>query len=159
MDLEQAGLGTLLRALLDQLDPAVEQTYADLPMAYRPRFTPVIQTLLRLEACRIKDIAASSGLSHSAVSQTVSAMVRAGWLRTAPGTDGRERILSLTGAAQRLVPQLERRWRSTTTAARALDAELAVPLERALREALAALERRPFEARLADAARRDAAPG
>jgi DNA-binding MarR family transcriptional regulator len=156
MSFEQAGLGTLLRALLDQLDPAVEQTYADLPMAYRPRFTPVIQTLLRLDACRIKDIAEASGLSHSAVSQTVSAMVHAGWLRISPGTDGRERILSLTEAAQGLVPQLQQRWCSTAQAARSLDAELAVPLERALREALAALVRRPFDVRLADAARRSA---
>lgn len=37
MDLQHATLGTLLRALLDQLDPAVEQAYRDLKLDYRPQ--------------------------------------------------------------------------------------------------------------------------
>lgn len=153
METEHAGLGTLLRALLDRLDPAVERTYEALPLPYRPRFTPVVQALLRQPSCRIKDVADACGLSHSAMSQTVSAMVRAGWLRTEAGIDGRERRLSLTDEAHALVPQLQQRWACTAHAARTLDDELAVSLERALREALAALQRRPFDARLADAAR------
>lgn len=36
MDLQHATLGTLLRALLDQLDPAVEQAYRNLQLDYRP---------------------------------------------------------------------------------------------------------------------------
>jgi len=158
MDIDQAGLGTLLRALLDQLDPAVERTYAALPLPYRPRFTPVIQALLQQRTCRIKDVANACGLSHSAMSQTVATMVRTGWLRAEAGADGRERILSLTDEARVLVPQLQRRWASTANAARTLDAELAVPLERVLREALTALQRRSFDARLAEAATGAASP-
>ena len=41
MDLQHATLGTLLRALLDQLDPSVEQAYRDLKLDYRPRSTGV----------------------------------------------------------------------------------------------------------------------
>jgi len=89
MDLQHATLGTLLRALLDQLDPAVEQAYQDLRLDYRPRYTPVLRTLMAQGPCRIKDLALACGLSHSALSQTVAAMVRDGWLHTANGDDGR----------------------------------------------------------------------
>ena len=98
MDLQHATLGTLLRALLDQLDPAVEQAYRDLQLDYRPRYTPVLRTLMAQGPCRIKDLASACGLSHSALSQTVAAMVRDGWLHASSGDDGRERILQLSPA-------------------------------------------------------------
>ena len=53
MDLQHATLGTLLRALLDQLDPAVEQAYRHLQLDYRPRYTPVLRTLMAQGPCRI----------------------------------------------------------------------------------------------------------
>ena len=42
---KQATLGTLLRSLIDQLDPAVERAYEGLGLGYRPRFTPVVRIL------------------------------------------------------------------------------------------------------------------
>lgn len=154
MDLQHATLGTLLRALLDQLDPAVEQAYQDLHLDYRPRYTPVLRTLMAQGPCRIKDLALACGLSHSALSQTVSAMVRDGWLHTANGDDGRERILQLSPRAQRAIPVLQAQWQATAVAARSLDADLGQSLEQVLREALVALEQRPFAQRLQDARRR-----
>ncbi|WP_075676168.1 MarR family transcriptional regulator [Stenotrophomonas sp. TD3] len=154
MDLQHATLGTLLRALLDQLDPAVEQAYQDLHLDYRPRYTPVLRTLMAQGPCRIKDLALACGLSHSALSQTVAAMVRDGWLDTANGDDGRERILQLSPRAQRAIPVLRAQWQATAVAARSLDADLGQSLEQVLREALVALEQRPFAQRLQDARRR-----
>lgn len=154
MDLQHATLGTLLRALLDQLDPAVEQAYQDLHLDYRPRYTPVLRTLMAQGPCRIKDLALACGLSHSALSQTVAAMVRDGWLDTANGDDGRERILQLSPRAQRAIPVLQAQWQATAVAARSLDADLGQSLEQVLREALVALEQRPFAQRLQDARRR-----
>ena len=154
MDLQHATLGTLLRALLDQLDPAVEQAYRDLQLDYRPRYTPVLRTLMAQGPCRIKDLASACGLSHSARSQTVAAMVRDGWLHASSGDDGRERILQLSPRAQRAMPALQAQWQATAVAARSLDADLGQPLEQVLRDALAALAQRPFAQRLQDARRR-----
>lgn len=154
MDLQHATLGTLLRALLDQLDPAVEQAYRDLQLDYRPRYTPVLRTLMAQGPCRIKDLASACGLSHSALSQTVGAMVRDGWLHASSGDDGRERILQLSPRAQRAMPALQAQWQATAVAARSLDADLGQPLEQVLRDALAALAQRPFAQRLQDARRR-----
>ncbi|MEN5268275.1 MarR family transcriptional regulator [Stenotrophomonas sepilia] len=154
MDLQHATLGTLLRALLDQLDPAVEQAYRDLQLDYRPRYTPVLRTLMAQGPCRIKDLASACGLSHSALSQTVAAMVRDGWLHASSGDDGRERILQLSPRAQRAMPALQAQWQATARAARSLDTDLGQPLEQVLRDALAALAQRPFAQRLQDARRR-----
>lgn len=154
MDLQHATLGTLLRALLEQLDPAVEQAYRDLQLDYRPRYTPVLRTLMAQGPCRIKDLASACGLSHSALSQTVAAMVRDGWLHASSGDDGRERILQLSPRAQRAMPALQAQWQATAVAARSLDADVGQPLEQVLRDALAALAQRPFAQRLQDARRR-----
>ncbi len=154
MDLQHASLGTLLRALLDQLDPAVEQAYRDLRLDYRPRYTPVLRTLMAQGPCRIKDLALACGLSHSALSQTVAAMVHDGWLHAVIGEDSRERILQLSPHALQALPALQAQWQATARAARSLDADLGQSLEQVLREALQVLEQRPFAQRLRDARRR-----
>src|SRR5690606_16104692 len=151
MDLQHATLGTLLRALLDQLDPAVEHAYRDLQLDYRPRYTPVLRTLMAQGPCRIKDLASACGLSHSALSQTVAAMVRDGWLHASSGDGGRARVLQLGPRAQRAMPALQAQWQATARAARSRDADLGQPLEQVLRDALAALAQRPFAQRLQDA--------
>jgi len=153
MTMPNATLGTLLRSLLDQLDPAVEAEYAKLGLDYRPRFTPVIRALAKGGPMRIKDIAAGSGLSHSAVSQTVTALVARDWVRLEAGEDSRERIVHLTGYAKAQLPRLKRQWDATAKAAASLDADLGLPLEQVLRDALAALEKTSFAQRLERARR------
>src|SRR5690606_16398714 len=116
---------TRLRRLLELLDGDVEGIYrqAGLP-GYRPRYTPVMRVLARGGGATIKAIAEEAGSSHSAISQTVAQMVRAGLVRTRPGQDARERVVSLTAGGRRLLPRLETLWARTAAAARTLDAEL-----------------------------------
>jgi DNA-binding MarR family transcriptional regulator len=148
-------LGTRLRHLLELLDGAVEQAYTDAGLAYRPRYTPVMRVLIELGGASIRTIAERARVTHSAASQTVAQMVERGLVTLAPGSDGRERIASLTSAARAIVPALERQWAATNAAARALDDELTHPLIEIVNEAIAALERVPFSARIAAAAKRD----
>lgn len=148
-----ATLGTLLRLLLDELDPAVAAQYEALGLDYRPRFTPVIRTLANAGPMRIKDIAVQSGLTHSAVSQTVTGLVERNWVALAIGDDSRERIVHLTDYAVAQLPRLKQQWRATAKAAASLDSDLGFSLEQVLREALAALGRESFVSRLARAAR------
>lgn len=152
------GLGTRLRHLLELLDGDVEAIYREAGLSgYRPRYTPVMRALAGADAVTIKDIAARAGSSHSAISQTVAQMLRAGLVRTRPGTtDARERQVSLTPAGRRLLPRLASLWANTAAAARALDAELPHALADAVEQAIAALERAPFRARIRR--QRDLAP-
>ncbi|WP_224242548.1 MarR family winged helix-turn-helix transcriptional regulator [Hyalangium gracile] len=147
-------LGTLLRHLVETLDDAVEQAYAHAGLDYRPRYTPVVRALLALGPTSLREIAQRAGITHSAVSQTVSQMVARGLVSLQPGKDARERIVSLTPAAEAMLPALERQWAATNAAAAGLDGELSAPLSRVLREAIAALERRPFSERIDEAAKR-----
>lgn len=144
----QPTLGTLLRALLDRLDPAVERAYAEAGLDLRPRFTPVIRVLAASGPVNIKQVAEQCRLSHSALSQTVSAMVARGWVRTTRGADARERILHLTPKARRALPLLQAQWQATAEAAASLDRDLGLPLADVLARALDALEREPFDQRI-----------
>lgn len=149
-------LGTLLRSLLDHLDAAVEAAYRDAGLDYRPRYTPIVRALVATPELTIRALSRAVGVSHSAMSQTVSEMARRGLVERSPGaTDAREKVIRLTAMGRELLPALERQWAATNAAADALDRELSMPLSTLLAETLAALEREPYAARIAsEAARR-----
>ena len=143
------GLGTLLRHLLELLDGDVEQAYAELKLDYRPRYTPVVRALLESEPRSIRDIANHSGLTHSAVSQTVAEMSRAGLVSLVwDKADGRARLARLTERCRGMLPRLKRQWDATNSAADGLDQELSGSLREVVTEAIAALERSPFRKRI-----------
>lgn len=143
-------LGTKLRHLSDLLDQAVAARYHDDGMAdYRPRFTPIMRCLLAEAPQSIATLASKAGLTHSACSQTVAQMRKAGFVASVPGKDAREQLVSLTPRGRKLRGKLEAHWIASKRAADALDAELPYPLSRLLDEAIAALEREPHSNRLA----------
>lgn len=142
-------LGTLLRHLIEFLDGAVEQTYKDAELDYRPRYTPVLRALIARGPASIKDLAAHAGLTHSAASQTVAQMRRAGLVEAERGTDRRRQVVSLTIPATTMIPTLEQMWQVVNEAAQELDAELVHPLSQVVEQAIVALERRPFRDRIA----------
>ncbi|MGN6223803.1 MarR family winged helix-turn-helix transcriptional regulator [Pseudoxanthomonas sp.] len=152
MTTPHATLGTLLRTLIDQLDSAVAEAYSASGLDYKPRFTPIIRALSQHGPARIKDIADGMGVSHSAVSQTISALVRARWVKLQPGEDSRERIAHLTPYAKARLPLLEQHWANTAKAAASLNRDIGLSLEEVLRSALKALQEQSFEDRIRDAA-------
>ena len=154
MDTPHRTLGTLLRHLIELLDGAVEQTYRDAQLDYRPRYTPVLRCLAAMGPASIKDVARHAGITHSAASQTVAQMARVGLVEAQRGTDLRQQIVSLTPRAAAMIPELERIWRAVNEAAGDLDAELAFPLSRLVEEAISAIERQSFRARIGAAAER-----
>lgn len=153
MPAPSAGLGTLLRHLLELLDGDLERAHAELNLDYRPRYTPVMQTLIRVGPSSIQDIAKAAGITHSAASQTVAQMAARRLLDVQPGQDLRRRIVHLTPKAERMLPALRRQWARAAAAASALNAELPVPLADVATAAIEALERVPFRERMLVAGR------
>jgi len=144
------GLGTRLRHLLELLDGDVALVYAESGLSdYRPRYTPVVRALEALGPASIKAIADHARISHSAVSQTVAQMRKAGLLITRTGSDAREREVAMSPSLQDHLPLLHAQWRATNSAAAALDAELSQALTAVIDEAISALERRSFRQRIA----------
>ncbi len=143
--------GTLLRRLIEHLDGAVEQAYVDAGLDYRPRYTPIVRALLNVGPSTLRALSAQTGVSHSAVSQTLTQMTARGWVSLTPGKDARERIVALTPFAMQRLPQLEQAWAATEAASRSLDQDIGQALADILLQALDALERRSFSVRLAAA--------
>lgn len=146
------GLGTQLRHLIELLDGAVEQSYVEAGLAYRPRYTPVMRALQASAPLSIGEIAARAGITQPAATQTVALMVREGLLLASAGKpDGRQRMISLSDAGRTMLPRLEACWKATALAAASLDAQLPYPLSEALANAIEALEERSFGERIRSA--------
>jgi len=148
-----AGLGTLLRHVLEEMDGDVATVLSDLGMpGYRPRFSPVVRALVKLGPVPISDLARAIGVTHSAASQTVAQMAGRGFVALRPGEDARQRVAHLTAKARTLLPKIEAEWAATASAAAELDAELPFPLADLVPAIAEALERRSFRQRILESA-------
>lgn len=144
------GIGTHLRHVLELLDADVAKVYDGQGLGdYRPRFSPVVRAILAEGPLPIRALATAVGVTHSAASQTVNQMAKAGFVDLVPGTDARQRIVRLTERTRRLLPVIEAEWEATEAAQRELDRELSVPLAQVLAEIEKALEKRSFADRIA----------
>jgi DNA-binding MarR family transcriptional regulator len=143
------GLGTQLRHLIELLDGAVEQSYLDAGLAYRPRYTPVMRALIAHEPLTIGEIAARAGITQPAATQTVALMIKEGLLVASAGKlDGRQKMVKLSEAGRAMLPRLEACWKATAAAAASLDAQLPYPLSEALANAIDALDKESFGERI-----------
>ncbi|MFD0468547.1 MarR family winged helix-turn-helix transcriptional regulator [Nonomuraea thailandensis] len=98
-------LGTLMRHVHELMDGAVADIYAEHGLPdYRPRFSPVVRTLVAQGPLAIRDLARAIGVTHSAASQTVVQMRRSGFVTLEKGADARHRIVHLTGRARAALP-------------------------------------------------------
>jgi DNA-binding MarR family transcriptional regulator len=140
-----------LRHLLEAMDADIARLYVELGISgVRTRFTMALIRLHHLGPMTIRDLAAQIEVTHSAMSQSVTAMRQHGLVTTTRGGDGRTRVVALTDRGRRAVPLLEAEWRATEAAFAELESELPYPLTQVVRDMTAALDRRPFHDRLLD---------
>lgn len=138
-----------LRLLLDAMDHDIARLYGDRGVVgVRPRFAMPLIRLSHGGPMTIRQLASSLSLTHSAMSQTVSALQREGLVSSTPGTDARTREVTLTDRARAIVPFLEAEWRATEQAVAELEAEIPYPLTQVVRDLEAALARRSFHDRI-----------
>ena len=118
--------------------------------------------MLRLHArgpMTITELARSVQRTHSATSQKVAAMRRAGWVRTTAGPDARTKRVALTARAARVTGRLAAEWRATEAAIAEIEAEIPYPLSQAVADIGQALRRKSFHDRIAEKLARDPAWG
>ncbi|MEU9891562.1 MarR family transcriptional regulator [Sphaerisporangium sp. NPDC051011] len=138
-----------LHALLAALDAQIETVYAERGIeGVRPRFAYPLIRLAHTGPLTIRELAESLGRSHSAMSQTITAMRREGLVDSEPGADARTRRITLTGRSRALIPFLEAEWRATEAAVDELDEEVPHALSAVVAELTRALERRPMRDRI-----------
>jgi DNA-binding MarR family transcriptional regulator len=138
-----------LHRLLAAMDDDIAQIYKDLGISdLKPTW---VRELLRLEAdgsLTITELAESTQRTHSAMSQKVSAMQAAGFVRTRPGADARSKQVTLTPKARRITGQLAAEWRATEAAIAELEAEIPYPLSHAVADIQTAFEHKSFRERI-----------
>jgi DNA-binding MarR family transcriptional regulator len=138
-----------LRSLLSRMDADISRIYREAQLDDVK--TSYVMELLRLDASgpmTIAELAESVGRTHSAISQKVSAMRRAGLVRTKVGPDARSKHVLLTGKAQGIVGRLAAEWRATEAAIAEIESEIPYPLSAVVADIEAALERTSFHDRI-----------
>jgi DNA-binding MarR family transcriptional regulator len=120
-----------------------------------PRQVKPLVRLSRLGPMTIRELSSTLGVTHSAASQTVSALRAAGLVRSSRGADARTRRIALTPKARALIPLLEAEWRATEATIAELESEIPYPLSRAVNEIEAAMARRSFHDRISEHLKKD----
>ena len=137
--------------LFRSMDSDIARIYADRDVTgITPRHALPLIRLAHSGPMTIRQMSSTLGVTHSAASQTVSALRAAGYVRTKPGADARTRTIGLTPRGRALIPLLEAEWRATEAAIAELEAEIPYPLSRVARDLEDALSRRPFHARVSE---------
>lgn len=144
MKTKSIGLGTQIRHILCLLDGDVQKVYDSKVPGYRPRFTPITRALQHKSPATIQDIVEFTGLTQSAASQTVSLMLRHGWLDKHKTRDARQTAVVFSDKAKEALPTLQVLWAATRSAADKIDNELSYPFSHLLDELTDALEKKPF---------------
>ncbi|GAA2059012.1 hypothetical protein GCM10009757_39720 [Streptomyces cheonanensis] len=141
-----------LHQLFRAMDDEIGEVYALRGIhGVRPRFAYPLIRLAHTGPLTIRELAASLDRSHSALSQTLTAMRREGLIDSAPGDeDARTRRITLTERGRALVPFLEAEWRATKAVVAELDDELPHPLSEAALALARALQRRSMKERILD---------
>ena len=141
-----------LHVLLAAMDRDIARLYDERGVTgLRARYVLPLVRLARRGPMTIRQLADSVGVTHSAMSQTVSAMRREGLVRSVEGgEDARTREVTLTRKGKGLVPLMEAEWRATEQALAGLEAELPYPMSQVVRDIEAALARRPFHDRIVE---------
>lgn len=148
--LDSSHYGGLFRVLAD-MDRDIAGLYAEAGIGgVRTRFVGPLIDLHRYGPLTVKELAERRQGTHSAMSQTVTAMRKAGLVESAEDRDGRNRRVRLTAKSREIVPFLQAEWRATEATVLALDAELPYPVARLVGDLRAALSARPFAQRLRD---------
>jgi DNA-binding MarR family transcriptional regulator len=137
--------------LVRQMDNDLGRIYEDREVAgITPRHVMPLIRLEHLGPMTIRELASVLGVTHSAASQTVATLTRAGFVRAKRGADARTRTIALTARGRALVPLLEAEWLATQAALVELEAEIPYPLSQLARDLEVALERRSFYERVTE---------
>lgn len=131
-----------------RMDASLADLYDELGIVgVTTRFSMAIMFLADGDAT-IRSLAERCGVTHSAMSQSVTAMKKAGLVSSTPGDDARSRVVALTEHGRRLAPLLWDEFYATEAAVAELDSELSMPLGTLVAEIDAALDRESFADRV-----------
>lgn len=145
-----------LRLLLTAMDDDIARLYQEAGVeGLKPSYVMELLRLHHQGPMTITELAESVGRTHSALSQKVAAMRRAGLVRTVAGADARSKKVVLTAKSRRIMARLAAEWRATEAAVAGIEQEIPYPLSQVVEDIRQALDRRGFHDRIASLLERD----
>lgn len=109
--------GSRLRRLSEYFLMEVNKVYEQAGIPFEASWFPVFYLLGREQPMPLIDIAAQLEVSHSAISQLVTALKKKGLVNTAPcPDDGRRQLVMLTRKGEELLQQVQPVWAAITKA-------------------------------------------
>ena len=137
-----------LKKVRERMDDGIAEAYERMGIeGVRPRFSMAVMFLDDRDMS-IRDLAERCGVTHSAMSQSVSAMRRAGLVESEPGADARSRVVSLTARGKEVASVFWREWYATEAAVHEVAAEAGIDLDDIAAGMDAALDRESFADRV-----------
>jgi DNA-binding MarR family transcriptional regulator len=117
-------LGSRLRRLSETFLGDVNEVYKAHKIKFDAAWFPVFYILSRQQSVSIKDIADQLAISHSSVSQLVSALQAKGFIKTTTdAADARKKVVEFTPKGKKLQQQVEPIWNALAQAMEALAEE------------------------------------
>jgi DNA-binding MarR family transcriptional regulator len=124
-DPTQASCWRDLRLLQQEMDDEIARVYVENGIeGLKPTWVMELLRLYYGGPMTITELAESVQRTHSALSQKVTAMREAGWVRTTAGTDARSKKVTLTSKATEIIDRLAAEWRATNEALLEIESEL-----------------------------------
>jgi len=145
-------LASRLKVLSERSYDLVDQVYREHGIGLQARWFPVLRLLQQRGPLSVGEIAKEIGLTHSAISQLANKLVKAGWLRSEPGSgDRRQRVLALTERCEAELKAARPLWQAMRASVERRIMDTGVDLLGALAMYEASLDEQPLPA---DVARR-----
>ncbi|MDQ2846476.1 MAG: MarR family transcriptional regulator [Actinomycetota bacterium] len=140
-----------LRLLQAAMDSDIARLYAERNIdGLKPSHTMALIRLDHRGPMTITELADSVQVTHSAMSQKVAALRRAGLVRSVAGSDARTKRILLTAKAKRILGFLEAEWRATENAVAGIEAEIPYPLSQVVSDIAEVLQRKSFHDRIVE---------
>lgn len=145
----EIGIGTRCRRIYEHLSLEMDTLYRSEGLDMSVREFPIIYSIVKKGPLSLAEIQGLSGLSHSAVSQTVKKLVTKNLLSLKPGNDARSKIVDFTDQGQRLVKALKPIWETCSAAMNSVLDECDTNILSAFSDYETALSRKSFTQRYA----------
>lgn len=150
-NMHKAGLGELLRHLIELTDQGSEELYKKAKVPIKPRYTPILRAITDGKNT-VSSITKSLRITQGAVSQTIKLMeADAILLRKSGQDDARESFIELTSKGKTLVDVLQEHWQARFLAIETLEQEIQIPILANLQSFIEALEEKSYANRILEA--------
>lgn len=145
-------LASRLKVLSERSYDLVDQVYREHGIGLQARWFPVLRLLEQRGPLSVGEIAREIGLTHSAISQLATKLIKDGWLQRVPGDgDRRQRVLALSPRCEQELRAARPLWQAMRASVERRIMDTGVDLLGALTQYEASLDEQPLPA---DVARR-----